>query len=47
MVIDFVYYLELKKARLASAQAAHEAEVARRERLELVLTELLAELQAA
>jgi hypothetical protein len=47
MVIDFVKYVEMKKAEKLTIQAAFDAELARRERLESILTELLAELEAA
>lgn len=47
MVIDFVKYVETIKAQLAAEQAAREAELARREHLELFLTDMLAELMAA
>ncbi|MDD3371555.1 MAG: hypothetical protein PHE27_07005 [Alphaproteobacteria bacterium] len=47
MVIDFVKYVEAKKAQEAAEQAAIEAEIARREHLELFLTSMLEELMAA
>ncbi|MFA4994313.1 MAG: hypothetical protein WC521_03315 [Bdellovibrionales bacterium] len=47
MVIDFVKYVEMKKAEAAAEQAAYEAEMARREHLEMFLTGMLAELMAA
>ena len=47
MVIDFVHYVEMKKAKLAAEQAEYEAEMARREHLELFLSDMLAELLAA
>lgn len=47
MVIDFVAYVNLKKAREAAEEAARLAEIVRRERLELFLTDTLAELLAA
>jgi hypothetical protein len=47
MVIDFVKYVEMKKAQEAAAQAEVEAEVGRREHLEMFLTDMLAELLAA
>lgn len=47
MVIDFVTYVEKKKAQQAALQAEREAEILRRDRLEQVLSDLLADLQAA
>jgi hypothetical protein len=47
MVIDFVKYVEAKKAREAAEQAEIEAEIARREHLELFLADMLADLMAA
>jgi len=47
MIIDFVTYVEAKKAQQIALQVEHDAELARRARLEQVLTDLLAELQAA
>ena len=47
MVIDFLQYVAMRKAEQAALQAEHEAELARRAHLEHVLTDLLAELQAA
>ena len=47
MVIDFVQYVEKKKAEAAAELAAYEAEMARREHLEMFLTDMLAELMAA
>jgi hypothetical protein len=47
MVIDFVQYVEMKKAEAAAELAAYEAEMARREHLEMFLTDMLAELMAA
>ena len=47
MVIDFVHYVETKKARQAALQTEREAEISRRERLEQVLIDLLADLEAA
>ena len=47
MIIDFVTYVETQKAQQAAVQAEREAELARRARLEQVLTDLLADLQAA
>ncbi len=47
MVIDFVKYVEMKRAEEAAIQAAYEAEMARRAHLELFLTDMLAELMAA
>jgi len=47
MVIDFVQYVEMKKAEAAAEQAAYEAEMARREHLEVFLSGMLAELMAA
>jgi hypothetical protein len=47
MIINFVHYVEMKKAQQAALQAEQEAEIARRERLEQILTDLLADLQAA
>ena len=47
MIINFVAYVGAQKTKQAVAQAEHEAELARRTRLEQVLTELLSELQAA
>jgi len=47
MVIDFVKYVEMKKAEELAIQAAYDAEMARREHLELFLTDMLAELLAA
>ncbi len=47
MIINFGAYVEAQKAKQAAVQAEHDAELARRTRLEQVLTELLAELQAA
>ncbi|MDR3425613.1 MAG: hypothetical protein P4M13_11175 [Alphaproteobacteria bacterium] len=47
MIIDFLQYVAMRKAREAALVAEHEADLARRERLEHVLTDLLAELQAA
>ena len=47
MIIDFVQYVKMKKAREAALMAEHEAELGRRERLEHVLSGLLADLLAA
>ena len=47
MVIDFVHYVEMRKAQKAALLAEREAEISRRARLEQVLTDLLADLQAA
>ena len=47
MVIDFTRYAEMRKTQQLAAQAAYAAETAQREHLEQVLTDLLAELQAA
>ena len=47
MVIDFVKYVEMKKAKELAIQAAYDAEMARRAHLELFLTDMLAELMAA
>jgi hypothetical protein len=47
MVIDFVKYVEAKKAQAAAEQAAIEAEIARREHLEMFLCDMIAELLAA
>ena len=47
MVIDFVKYVEMKKAEELAIQAAYDAEMARRAHLELFLTDMLAELMAA
>jgi len=47
MVIDFAEYVAAQKAREAAVLAEIEAEARRRERLELILTDLLADLEAA
>jgi hypothetical protein len=47
MVIDFVQYVEAKKAERAAELAEIEAELARREHLEAFLSDMLAELLAA
>ncbi len=47
MVIDFVAYVEAKKAQEVAEQAAIEAEIARREHLEAFLSDMLEELMAA
>lgn len=47
MVIDFVNYVKMKEAQKAAEEAARLAEVLRRERLELFLSDTLAELLAA
>ena len=47
MIIDFVTYIETKQAQQAALQAAREAEAARCQHLEQVLTDLLADLLAA
>jgi len=47
MIIDFVTFVEMKKAQQLAIQAERDAETARRARLEQVLTDLLADLQAA
>lgn len=47
MVIDFLTYVMKKQAQVAALQAEREAEIARRARLEQVLTDLLADLEAA
>jgi hypothetical protein len=46
-IIDFAAYAEARVASELAAQAAHAAECARRARLECVLSDLLAELEAA
>ncbi len=47
MVIDFVAYVKMKEAQKAAEEAASAAEEARRARLELFLSDMLAELMAA
>ncbi len=47
MIIDFVTCLNIKKAREAAQLAEKHAELARRVHLEQVLTDLLADLEAA
>ena len=47
MVIDFIHYVEMKKAQEAALQAERDAELARREHLETFLSDMLAELLAA
>ncbi|MDD3029656.1 MAG: hypothetical protein PHS57_05185 [Alphaproteobacteria bacterium] len=47
MVIDFVHYVEMEKAEVAAEQARIEADLARREHLEMFLASMLAELEAA
>ncbi len=47
MVIDFLSYIEARQTQEAAIQAAHNAEMARREQLEHILIDLLADLQAA
>ena len=47
MIINFATYANAKKAEQMAIQAEHEAELARRARLEQVLADLLAELEAA
>jgi hypothetical protein len=47
MVIDFVKFVEAKKADSAAQQAAIDAEIARREHLELFLSAMIEELLAA
>jgi hypothetical protein len=46
-IIDFIAYRANKIAVAERARGEREAEILRRQRLERVLTELLAELQAA
>ena len=47
MVIDFVQYVEMKKAQEAAEKARIEAEIARRKHLEAFLADMLEELMAA
>lgn len=47
MVIDFITYVDAKKAEEAALEAAAQAEVSRREHLEAFLADTLAELLAA
>lgn len=47
MIIDFAEYVAEQKAYEAALVAEREAEARRRERLELILTDLLADLEAA
>jgi hypothetical protein len=47
MVIDFVQYVEMKKAQQAAEEAEIQAELARREHLELFLSNMIEELLAA
>ncbi len=47
MIIDFLHYVQTKQDQQAAIQAALDAQTARREHLEMVLTDLLAELEAA
>jgi|GEM_PF-3399493 hypothetical protein len=47
MVIDFVKYVAMKQAEAAAEKAEAEAEVARREHLEMFLSGVIAELLAA
>lgn len=47
MIIDFLSYVAARQAQEAALQAACAAELARRQRLEQILTDLLAGLQAA
>jgi hypothetical protein len=47
MVINYLSYVEARKAQEAAIHAERALEVLRREHLELVLSDLLAELEAA
>jgi len=47
MIIDFVQYVAIKKAREAAEKARIDAEVARRAHLEAFLSNMLEELMAA
>jgi hypothetical protein len=47
MVIDFLSYAKAKRSKEAALEAERVAELLSRERLEIILTDLLADLQAA
>lgn len=46
-IIDFAAFVQKKKALELAVQQEREAELARRAQLEIILTDLLAELEAA